>query len=57
MSYTMGKGTIMASYTPDGTMIHKAQDDNMYVCTEIAAAESIPELNYEAPRADENKQK
>ena len=27
------------------------KDNQMYICTEIAAAESIRELNYETPKA------
>ena len=41
--------SMMTGYIPN---TDKDNDDNqMYICTEIAAAESISGLNYETPKA------
>ena len=42
---------MMTGYIPDNGTDKDKEDNQMYICTEIAAAESISGLNYETPKA------
>lgn len=42
---------MMIGYIPNVKDDDNSDDDQMFICTEIAAAESIEGLGYEAPKA------
>ena len=41
----------MTGYTPDVKDNDNTDDNQMFICTEIAAAESIDGLDYKTPKA------